>query len=250
MCRRTQSETDAPLIDLTQILDSLDLIAENIRRCSELCIELTNDVLLPDTQSRAVTADIANLALSMVPKQAPPKEVTAGSDDPATKPDTTTFRPRVPDADWVDMVDPSDGLFEEDPLAEEDEDLVADDDRLDEVDRQQDVIDMLEDEEYEERLERASRHPSDIGMKSTAIPVLEHDVFDWLTYEWSKQSRWVQQQKRIRNAMLPEAWVPVDLADSTSSDLTLASKDSKRDVEELRKGTYHAPRGPRSIAAD
>lgn len=211
----------------------------------DLCVELTNDVRLPDSQARAVTADIASLALSMVPKSATPEEVTADSGNAAINSNSTVYRPRVPDIEWVDMVDPSDGLFEEDPLAEEDEDLVVDDDRLDEVDEQQDLIDTLEDEEYEERLDRASRRPDEVEMENTAIPVLEHDVFDWLTYEWVKQSRWIKRQKKIRNGMLPESWVPDVLNDGTSGDGISAPK---HDLEGLRKGMYYIPLIPSSIA--
>ncbi|KAJ9091203.1 hypothetical protein QFC19_009199 [Naganishia cerealis] len=241
LLERTESEADSSLIDLTQIIESFQPIVENIRRCLELCVELTNDVRLPETSARAITADIAGLALSMVPKLAPPEEAMEAPKNKNLITTPAAYRPRILDTEWVEIVDPSDGLFEEAPLAEVDEDVAAEDDRLDEVDQQQDIIDRLEDEEYEERITKASRYPDQVIMKKVAIPVLQHDVFDWLMYELpNKKGRWLARQKKAKAEMLPDTW-GFDTSPNTPPSADVNSTDqvplhsAGRNLEELRK---------------
>lgn len=146
------------------------------------------------------------------------------------------------------MVEPSDGLFEEDPLAVEDEDVVAEDEKQDEVDWLQERLDNLEDEEYEERIMRASRHPDLVLMKPTALPVLEHDVFNWLLYERLNKKRrkgghWIRRQEATLANMLPDAWnlsispeTPVDAATSDSAPSANPTRPPlKADLDSLRE---------------
>ncbi|KAJ9110710.1 hypothetical protein QFC22_006688 [Naganishia vaughanmartiniae] len=235
LLKRTQSEGSASFIDLTQILDSFEIIVDNIRRWMELCVELTDNARRPATAPRDVTADIAHRVLSMVANAATMEEAEADLGRAPTKMNGIRQESRVLDVDWVDLVDPSDE-FQEDALAEQDEAFVAADDNLAQVDQQQDAMDALEDEEYEERLERASRRPNDVRMGNDAIPVLEHDVFDWQMYECEEHSRWVERQKKIRDGMLPESW-PIDVsAAAVSVGDKPAPTRMKRDLE-----------GPRSV---
>ncbi|KAJ9099978.1 hypothetical protein QFC21_003986 [Naganishia friedmannii] len=205
------------------------------RRMELLSTQHLINLLNPDSRPREVTANIASLVVSKVPRPGPPKGATIDFEGATSKSDKLADQSKVPDAEWVDLVDASDDFTKEDALAEDDEYCAVDDDMLVEVDRQQDIIDTLDDEEYEERLVGASRRPNNVKMDNTAIPVLEHDVFDWLTYEWTNQSRWIKKQKAIRDGSLPRTWGPYVSATARPGCDTSVPKHTKRNREAPRR---------------
>ena len=215
-------------MDLTQLMASLDPMESLIRRTIEICSEITTDPRLPDSAPAMVDQDCMLLSLSLLGQSPTRKSV---QQEKGTASDAEQPLPsRIPDAEWVDLVHPDDGLFEQDPIAEADADAEVEELRLLEVEKQQAALDRMEDEEYESRLNTATQNPEAVVMLDSALPVLENDIFDWTMYERGKNGQWPISQREVLEHSLPETWT-----DGTMPEMTIAAQEERvKRIKELR----------------
>lgn len=191
-------------MDLTQLLGAFETISDLIRNTLRLCIEFDNEPGQEQPVSTAIDHDSIVIGLSLLGQQISSLQQKQGEKEPGQM--VEQYLPRIPDAEWVDMVDPADGLFEEDPVAEGDADAEAEDTRLLEVEQQQVVLDRVEDQEYESRIAAAILHPDAVVLGDAALPMLENDAFDWMMYEQGKDGQWRKLQCKVREEGLPNTW--------------------------------------------
>ncbi|GHJ88245.1 hypothetical protein NliqN6_4647 [Naganishia liquefaciens] len=218
-------------VDLTQLMASLGSMDSLIRRTIELCSEITADPRLPDSAPAMVDQDSMLLSLSLLGQRSTQK--TSREEKAAASNADSPLPTRIPDAEWVDLVNPDDGLFEQDPMAEIDAETEIDELRLLEVEEQQAALDRLEDEEYESRLETAIRHPEAVVMLDSALPVLENDIFDWTMYERDKNGRWRDAQKQMLQQSLPETWTK-GISDEMPASTAAAREERVKRINGLR----------------
>lgn len=221
-------------MDLTQLLASLESMETLVRRTIEICAEITTDRRLPESTPALVDQDSMLLSLSLLGQP-----FTGGNPGQQENGGAGATAPaRIPDAEWVDMVDPMDGLFEQDPLAEADADAEVEELRQLELEKQQSTLDRMEDQEFENRLAMANLHPEAVVMGDIALPVLENDIFDWTMYERGKTGQWRRSQVKVLLESFPETWM------QGISDEALATADQDKrvtDIKELRQSTYLRP---------
>lgn len=225
-------------LDLTQLLASLDSIANLIRGTLKLCVELNNDSRRPESPSTPIDHDTIVVGLSLLGQLLSSRSSEQERGDNASGTTVEDVLPRIPDAEWLDMVAPSDGLFEEDPLAEGDADAEAEDKRLIEVEHQQDVLDTFEDEEYEARLVAAISQPDSVVMGEEALPMLEHDVFDWMMYEHGKGGDWRKLQRKVRQESLPNTWTQEPSQSLVGSGTAAMERRATEEIADMRDCEY------------
>ena len=229
---RAMDGEEGRTVDLSQLMASLGPMESLIRRTIEICSEITADPRLPDSAPAMVDQDSMLLSLSLLgqPSTRKSSQRERGTASDAEQPSPS----RIPDAEWVDLVDPDDGLFEQDPIAEADADAEVEDLRLLEVEKQQAALDRMEDEEYESRLDIAIQNPEAVVMLDSALPVLENDIFDWTMYERGKNGQWRISQKEVLEHSLPKTWTEGILDEMP--EMTIAAQEERiKRIKELRQ---------------
>jgi hypothetical protein len=226
--RYAKGEEGRRTVDLTQLLVAFEAVSDLIRNTLKVCIEMNNDPLHGEQEGTPIDHDSIVIGLSLLGKHS--ASTQQNKEDKGAEETVEQSLPRIPDAEWVDMVDPADGLFEEDPLAEADADAEAEDTRLLEMEQQQALLDATEDQEYEARIAEAILRPNAVQLGDAALPMLENDVFDWMMYEQGKDGLWRKLQGKARKEGLPTTWIAG--SSETSTQIVPGAREQQR-VEQI-----------------
>lgn len=218
-------------------MESLVSMETLLRRTIELCNEISTDRQPSNSARATIDQDTVLSSLSLLGQPSTSQQEKgdisrSASEEPVPR--------RLPDAEWVGMVVPTDGLWEGDPIAEADADAEVEELRELEVERQQKNLDRLEDKELEDRLATAIVHPEDVAMETTALPALENDVFDWNIYEVGKSGQWRTALRKVLAQRLPQAWAQSNLDDLATA--VTAKEKRVKEIEVLRESTFQSCR--------